>query len=285
MAIKARSTARADQRSTLDRFTTLLGAFRLKELRHERDNDVSNCLSTLFSSDSEFSCSVPSLLLTSLSHKSGVLHTHGGEDKNKIEEHASSNLARPLVSTMKTRGIAETTAPTTGTVDFPENVPDELVTISEIPNLMLENLRSSFLTLTDARLRAYISILARHGVSLSKCPALCDEEQREGVLAVERKLEALIKVGTGLTIDNMVTCFRLDEWDGEGDGSIPLVLETTMDVCIPKISGGEEIVTIGASAKGSVNGKSFLRLCASHDFSHTLSHACLLSICICSILR
>jgi hypothetical protein len=274
MAIKVRSTVDADQRSTLDRFATLLGAFRLKELRHERDNDVTNCLSTLFSSDSEISCSVPSLLLTSLSQKSNAIHTHGGEDKNKVEEHASSNLARPLVSTMKTRGIASLandtgtiSATTTSTGYSFENVPEELVTISEIPNLILENLSSSFLTLTDARLRAYVSILARHGVSLSKCPALCEDEQKEGVVAVERKLDALIKVGTGLTIDNIVTCFHLNVWDGKGDANIPLVLKTTMDVCLPKICGGEEIVTIGASAKGSLNGTSCLRWCASHGVS------------------
>lgn len=117
---------------------------------------------------------------------------------------------------------------------------------------MLDNLASSFLTLTDARLRAYISILARHGVSLSACPALSEEEQKEGVFAVERKLETLIEIGTGLTIDNMVTFFRLEVSDGDSDLVTPLVMETTMDVCIPKTCGGSEIVTVGASAKGSI---------------------------------
>lgn len=266
MAIKQRSMVRTDQRRLLDRFTTLLGAFRLKEHGPAKNNDGSHCLSALFSPESEISCSVPSLLLTSLSQqKSGAHHTHGGvaEDKNKVEEHASSNLARPLVvSTTKSRGFATDTCTrtksTSDTHDNSENVP-EFVTVSEIPDVILENLGSSLLTLKDARLRAYISILARHGVSLSSCDALCEDEQKEGVLAVERKLDALIEVGTGLTINNIVTCFHLEDYsDEESDTNIPLVLETTMDVCIPKMCGGEEIVTIRASAKGSVTGKFIL---------------------------
>jgi hypothetical protein len=265
MALKPRPMANMNKRSALARFATLLGSFRLKELHQRTTKDMNDCLSTLASQESDFSCSVPSLSLTSLSHSNGVNHPHRGARKNAVEEHASSNLARSLVAT----GTTEKTRATVAThMDSTPNVTcEEFVTLSDLPHQMLDNLAGSFLTLTDARLRAYISILARHGVSLSSCPALSRDEQKEGVLAVERKLETLIQVGTGVTIDNMVTFFRLDNSQSEQDDKgFPLVLETTMDVCIPKTCGGDQIVTVGASAKGWITGTS----CADW-FRHSIS--------------
>lgn len=238
-----------DRRSTIARFATLLGSFRLKELHQKKNKDINERLSALFSQESEFSCSVPSLSLTSLSHSDGANHPHRQAGKNAAEEHASSNLARSLSTTAKTKKMRARVASDS---DSTQNVTcEEFVTLADLPHQMLENLAGSFLTLADARLRAYISILARHGVSLSSCPALSGDEQKEGVLAVQRKLETLIQVGTGVTIDNMVTFFRVDESQCEpDDSSMALVLETTMDVCIPKTCGGDQIVTVGASAKG-----------------------------------
>eukprot|EP00545_Synedropsis_sp_CCMP1620_P007392 CAMPEP_0119014984 /NCGR_PEP_ID=MMETSP1176-20130426/10493_1 /TAXON_ID=265551 /ORGANISM="Synedropsis recta cf, Strain CCMP1620" /LENGTH=414 /DNA_ID=CAMNT_0006968241 /DNA_START=72 /DNA_END=1316 /DNA_ORIENTATION=+ len=258
--------------STVARIATLLGAFRLKNMpQNNRKNN--GCLSTLFSSesasdktgaDSDSTCSVPSLLLKSLTHQEGESCSSNSNqlDKIKVEEHASCNLSRMLVARPGNNKSS------TSVTD------DRTIVISELPLQMLDNLASSFLTLVDARLRAYITILARHGVSLSECPALSQEKQREGVQAVERKLETLIKIGTGVTIANMVTFFRLDEAsvtsdNAEGDAqhqehqndennkhkltlSMPLVMETTMDVSIPKIDSGNQLLTVGASTTGTI---------------------------------
>jgi hypothetical protein len=261
MALKPRSMSNMDKRSTIARFATLLGSFRLKELHQKKNKDINERLAALFSQESEFSCSVPSLSLTSLSHSDGANHPHRQAGKNAAEEHASSNLARSLSTKPNPKKMRACVASDT---DSTQNVTcEEFVTLADLPHQMLENLAGSFLTLADARLRAYISILARHGVSLSSCPALSGDEQKEGVLAVQRKLETLIQVGTGVTIDNMVTFFRVDESQCEpDDSSMALVLETTMDVCIPKTCGGDQIVTVGASAKGWITGRSSL-------FSHT----------------
>lgn len=255
---------------TMSRVATLLGAFRLKNMpqkNKKKNND--GCLSTLFAA-ADSNCSVPSLLLTSLTHpNSSTTHHHDGspEDKLKVEEHASSNLARILLA--RRRSTNSTQSSSTGQNNDSSTTTSPV--ISELPLQMLDNLKSSFLTLVDARLRAYITILARHGVNLSECPGLSQEEQQEGVLAVERKLETLINIGTGVTIDNMVTFFHLEECKNSNDGdagddnqqqqneqyevTMPLVMETTMDVSIPKIGSGSQLLTVGASAKGSLKGK------------------------------
>lgn len=242
-------------KSTIARFATLLGAFRLKKYpQNTKNND--GCLSTLFSSSSSASCSVPSLSLTSYHH-----HTEGGshsheETKQQVEEHAASNLARPI-DAKPARGTDSTVK--LQNVTDPKNTigTTTTTTIHQLPLKMLDNLAASFLTLVDARLRAYITILARHGVSLSDYPALDAEEQREGVLAVERKLDTLLEVGSGVAIENMVAFFRITEQPEEEqkDGGVrmPLVMETTFDVAIPEVAGGgTQLVTVAAAATGNI---------------------------------
>lgn len=295
MALKPRTMAFKDESpshaSTVARFATLLGAFRLKNMPQKNRKGSDGCLSTLFSSDSppsnetdsdqtDSTCSVPSLLLTSATqHKeeSGCINSCNiNLDKLQVEEHASHNLSRMLLA--RPGSCTDTKSMSVST--------DKTIIISELPLQMLDNLASSFLTLVDARLRAYITILARHGVNLSECPALSQEERQEGILAVERKLETLINIGTGVTIDNMVTFFRLDEssanaeaqadaeakTNAEGDAkhqereieneekahphkltlTMPLVMESTMDVSIPKIDSGSQLLTVGASTTGTI---------------------------------
>ena len=250
----------ATHKSTIARFATLLGAFRLKKYpQNTKNND--GCLSTLFSSASSASCSVPSLSLTSYHHHTeGGCHSHD-EAKQQVEEHAASNLARPI-DAKPARGTDSTVKLQNVTTTDTKNTTSTTTTmIHQLPLKMLDNLASSFLTLVDARLRAYITILARHGVSLSDCPALDAEEQREGVLAVERKLDTLLEVGSGVAIENMVAFFRIEpeaveQTTKDGGVRLPLVMETTFDVAIPEVAGGgTQLVTVAAAAKGNIEGE------------------------------
>jgi hypothetical protein len=192
--------------------------------------------------------------LNALDAKENHIH-YPSKDKQVVEQHAASNLSRALQVFNMAPHV------TSGTDSTEDKTAGQLLCIRQLPHTILDNLAESFLSLKDARLRAYITILARHGVNLSKMSVLTEEQQQAGVLAVERKWATLIQVGTGITIDNMVIFFHLDDEEvARGDDDqvvLPIVMESTMDVSIPNFSceHGFETVTIGASAKGQIKGK------------------------------
>eukprot|EP00957_Ditylum_brightwellii_P071538 5438729-Ditylum_brightwellii.AAC.1 len=128
-----------------------------------------------------------------------------------------------------------------------------------VPCKMLQNFKSSFALLVDARLRAFGTILARHAQHYNRN----EDEEDEGVLslrgATDRKLSALLQVGAHLTMDSAVTSFTLptapqsaqhyhptpttttttSAKEDEGDCpqvSLPLTFEAIVDVGIPNLT-------------------------------------------------
>lgn len=225
----------SQQHRMLARFATLLGAFRLKSMP-ERDHLTTNddCISTLFSKKAF--CSAPSLSLSSSEY---YVTNNNEDDKHQIEEHAALNLARPIVAS----NVESSTNSTSRSEKY-----SGLLSLDELPPTMLNNLGESFLTLVDARLRVYITILARHGINLSECPATSGE-------SLEQKLSTLIDVGTGVRIENLVTLFNVKEKTEDCEENrkhvkMPFLMEVTMDVSIPCLGDNVELITIEASTEG-----------------------------------
>eukprot|EP00541_Cyclophora_tenuis_P008771 CAMPEP_0116567832 /NCGR_PEP_ID=MMETSP0397-20121206/15245_1 /TAXON_ID=216820 /ORGANISM="Cyclophora tenuis, Strain ECT3854" /LENGTH=423 /DNA_ID=CAMNT_0004094905 /DNA_START=18 /DNA_END=1289 /DNA_ORIENTATION=+ len=266
---QGKSTAPAGSPSIteqLKRFGSLLGAYRLKH--HSKPSiDTSNgSLSDLMANNA--SCCIPSLSLLSKQHQQHHHHSDSQSpaQRSVAEQHAALNLSRPMML-VRPHGHCATSSDVEGTtiIDSPCVTPtnsDSLRgSMMDAPQLVLENLASSFLVLVDARLRAYITILARHGVSFSECPGLSLEEQEEGVLAIERKLATLIEIGTSVVIQNMVTSFTAllhQEPKAVVDGkrtSLPIGMETTMDVFVPSsLSNKQTNVTFSSRATGTLSG-------------------------------
>jgi len=223
----------------VSRFVTLLGAFRLKGMPEREVVTSDGCLTSLFSRVKDINCSVPSLSLKSSEH--GV-YTDFEDDKHHIEEHAASNLSRPILASR----VDSSTNSTPNKVVFGERDDSEVTLIHKLPSSILNNISDSFLTLIDARLRAYITILARHGMSLSECP-----------ISLEQKLNALINIGDGVRIENIVTFFNFEEdidleCKREKIFEMPLHMEITLDVSIPNFTGSMELLTIKTRTDGYI---------------------------------
>lgn len=251
-----------DEEKTLIRFATLLGAFRLsKNPTAKGDNSIFRLISH------DATCSVPSLSLLSSVNTTNQEEQPSSDDfeRSQAEEHAVSNLSRPLCwghcakdddddddtdDSPVENSVIRTTIPKDDSLG--ENVMDAP------QHVVLENLSKSFLVLVEARLRAYITILARHGVSFSECPGLSLEEQEEGVLAIERKLATLIDIGTKVEIRNIVTSFSASTRGATVNGEntkLPLVMESTMDVFVPSHSNRQTNVTFLSRTTGSIEGE------------------------------
>jgi hypothetical protein len=248
MELKASNTCHQNQKLLLSRFTTFLGANHVKGKNKKGYIIHSNegCLASLFSTDCDVSCSVPSLMLASVSSKDTDAHFHEGQ-KTKVEDHAIQSLSRPMASSIRDKND--------DCCDLPIHRSENQVAISQIPSRMLEHMADSFLLLTSARLRAFVNILARHGINLSSCPALTESERQEGVFAVDRKLEALLAVGSGLSVKNMVINYHPVSHSTDENSCVPIVMETIMDISIPKLCGTHQIVTVTISVMGSLSGK------------------------------
>lgn len=272
---------------SLSRFTSLLGTFELKEDTGEAKKPVHfglvpnhEALKKLLvcgSSDEEDDCalSFPSLSLMEEDHHAAV-----GSEKHQLQARAAQNLSRSLTLDRKrslpegnTNSCVESSydtseADTTSSKDkktqpkLREAIGYNNVT--EVPTTILKNLAGSFALLVDARLRAYITILARHGKALSESPQVPEENREEATRAVERKLAGLLDIGSRMTIDNMVTNFHprpklgitSDVGDGIGALMIPLVMSAVLDITIPKVDSGHERVTVSLQAAGAISGTS-----------------------------
>lgn len=241
------------QRSeTLTRFAALLGSFRLK------DCPVSNGGLSDILGDVEI-CSVPSLSLATLLDEQ---HATEESSKDEIEDHAAKNLARPLLfkrsatlqedesSCIKTRSLRKT-----------EHLkPFKALDVKRIPPIMLSNLEASFFTLLEARLRAYVTFLGRHGLTL----ASSDQEDDHGVQSIETKVVTLLEMANAVSVENLVTSFQVgtsskrhvNETSNADIVDLPLEMKVTMDVNVPTNYNdtAAPLVTFELSTTGHVAG-------------------------------
>ena len=260
---------------SLNRFASLLGTFELKEDAEEAKKPVQTALvpnhdalnKLLVSGKSvgaeDCALSFPSLSLMEEDHHAAV-----GSDKHELQARAALNLSRPLRVTRENCSLPEVSS----TNSYVESSYDALAadndsrvgSVTEVPSMMLKNLAGSFALLVDARLRAYATILARHGVALAESSEVPEDHKEEATCAVERKLASLLDVGSRMTINNMVTNFHSRPTLGMsscvGDAveaiMIPLVMSALLDITIPKVNSGHERVTVSLQASGVISGTS-----------------------------
>ena len=159
----------------------------------------------------------------------------------QAEEHAVALLSRPLQLHVSAQGNC--------------SLEEEAV-----PELLLQNVYESFAKLVHSRLRAYSSLIARHGMTLG--------EKELKAAGIEEKLERLFQVAGAINAEEMVTRFDCEEVAGvdiDGNGtanssSAPLTLRIALDLVLPSRSGGGQIVKVGVSCPGEIKGEQELIL-------------------------
>lgn len=255
----------------LNRFTSLLGTFSLKESNKNEQSSAEQALAPkhdglvkLLENDAKDGSSLafPSLLLKEEDH-TGV----DGLERSEVQAKAARSMAKVLTPSMiPSRAFRPTQ-------NHVESVPEQNVSEADVachnvskpcqvPTAMLNNLAASFRLLVDARLRAYTSILARHGVSLAISPEV--EHRQEAVEAVERKLENLLDIGSRISINNMVTSFQPQSKlgisrtceDGTEEIMMPVLMSAVLDITIPDEDDFHERIAVSLQATGAIAGTS-----------------------------
>jgi hypothetical protein len=246
---------------SLSRLTTLLGTFELKEANENCTDFTEQALVPRnFDAIAKFVTNVASLD-SSLSFPSLLLMEEHDEGLERSEAHAKAaqSMAEPLTCKMPSRSIRPTdVSRRVSTKDENVHPAFSCHALSSVPKAMLHNLATSFRLLVVARLRAYTTILARHGVSLAIDPQV----NKEAVQAVERKLDNLVEIGSRISIENMVTSFQPQSKMGMSrsrEGSteellIPFIFSAILDVFIPDENEGHERVTVSLQAAGAIAG-------------------------------
>lgn len=274
---------------SLSRFTSLLGTFVLKEGDKNTETLAQKALvpkhDTLKKLLANEAMDGSSLSFPCLSLTLECDTTVDGLEKDKVQAKAALSMARTLApqdrSAGKESARTKVSFSTGNRVESgTENVrPDALclspdvscqtssepmTSLADVPMTMLKNLAASFSSLVDARLRAYTTILARHGVALAVSPD--GEHKQEAICAVERKLDSLMDIGSRITIDNIVTNFQPQSKlamtrtvDGVEEIMMPLIMSAVIGLSVPRESDGQERVTIPIQASGAIVG-TFLML-------------------------
>ena len=266
---------------SLNRFTSLLGTFVLKESDNLEQSFAEkalvpqhDALMKLLTDEAteDTPLSFPCLSLVTADNEATE-----GLERSEVQARAARSMARYLtpgakisrhfhVEPRETCTIISTPRTATPQDVVPaakcQSDSTETMEMSEVPGTMLSNLAGSFALLVDARLRAYTTILARHGLALAVSPD--GEHKHEAICAVERKLENLIDIGSRISIDNMVTSFQPQSKLGMSrsvDDSVeevmmPLIMSVVLDITIPKENHGHERVTVSIQATGAIVGTS-----------------------------
>lgn len=248
---------------TLNRLTLLLGTFVLKESDVNEQSFAEKALvpkhDTLLkllwndvTNDSPFS--FPCLSLVTEDHA-----TVDGAERNEVQAKAALSMAQTLTPVLMTEKAGNEHVSQNSISEAADKCHCSALTWNDVPTAMINNLAASFALLVDARLRAYTTILARHGVALASAPQV----EHEAIAAVERKLESLVDIGSRISIDNMVTTFqpqsklamsRCVDNGGVVEIVMPLIMTAVLDTTIPKECEGQERVTVTLQAAGAIVG-------------------------------
>eukprot|EP00543_Licmophora_paradoxa_P003758 CAMPEP_0202456846 /NCGR_PEP_ID=MMETSP1360-20130828/14010_1 /ASSEMBLY_ACC=CAM_ASM_000848 /TAXON_ID=515479 /ORGANISM="Licmophora paradoxa, Strain CCMP2313" /LENGTH=394 /DNA_ID=CAMNT_0049076781 /DNA_START=353 /DNA_END=1536 /DNA_ORIENTATION=+ len=216
--------------------------------------------------------------------------------KLQIEDKAAHNLARPLL--FCEFGHSDSRESHHGIQDCnwidDKNLFDTIPVkeVGTIPSTLLNNLEESFLTLFQARLRAYVTFLSRHGLALldrhqdqqgDEEPHADGDAQTHhgyendevfvGVSSVEHKLLTLLDLANQVKIENVVTAFSIVESntgstscgsninaavaDTANIVNLPLTFKATLDVIVPVVGSAlnkSKIVTLEVKVPGQVIG-------------------------------
>jgi hypothetical protein len=221
--------------------------------------------------------SVPSLSL----HHETHLGPENRDDKRHVEGYAASLLSRPLEIKLAGSNPRALLGPETSDDNAPlkkEGIDMNHEGSSAAASLLLmENLAESFGVLLDARLRAYATFLARHGIALAKSSLHHSTEDQPvpspcavpGVLTMEEKVRSLLEMGASvrarrMTIDFVKRENEADEDDddeeaGDRGAGAPVSMRATMQLEMtgPQGGGGDKVRslrTVHIAAHGHAQG-------------------------------
>ena len=132
--------------------------------------------------------------------------------------------------------------------------------LERIPQVMLENVYSSFDTLVDTRIQAYAKILGNHSRTLSKSHT---DGNYYGTRVLEYKLKTLLEIGTSIYADSVITTFTAgkDSVIKEKNGYTEITSPISMNVEIRDLhmqcadSGNSSCLKVCFEASGKLNGK------------------------------
>jgi len=210
--------------------------------------------------DCDFS-SFPSL---SLEESPGNYHTGTFVNRGDVETHIESLLARPILLGKQKQDDDEEEDE-----DSSDDSLDEFFasSLEAVPKLMLTNFCTSFSTLMNSRLRAYATFLTQHALSLAT------ENEVEGVMGIEHKLETMLSIGSQVTagslasdfvvadpqLDAQVTVAENNEQDDDDDTfevSLPLKADIRINISLPHVNEGDgnEFMKVSFQATGTICG-------------------------------
>jgi hypothetical protein len=134
------------------------------------------------------------------------------------------------------------------------------LSMSKIPDTLLDNVYESFAVLVDSRLRAYSNFLALQGVTLArKDPSFASGDLK----ALEQKIEALLVAGRKISVASVSThfeeCRLMEDDDDEESASrvtLPFLFRVQINLIVPRSNGETELVNVSLSASGLITGKS-----------------------------
>jgi len=271
---------------SLNRFTSLLGTFVLKESDVNEESFAQKALvpkhdamMKLLTNEAKDDPSFSFPCLSLISEEDTAI---GGLERSEVQAKAATFMGRSMRDTkipceLSSRLFSSTenhVESSTGQQNVPADGACQSATApmtpSQVPTAMLHNLAASFALLVDARLRAYTTILARHGVALAVSPE--GLHKQEAICAVERKLDSLMDIASRISIENMVTSFQPQSKlgmsrcvDNVDEIMMPLIMSAVIDISVPRERNGHERVTVTLQASGAIVGTSFLILCGDED--------------------
>lgn len=207
--------------------------------------------------DESFDCDFSSFPSLSLERKGKAEEQAKSCLRNRkdVETHCAFLLSRPiLVSNVATKSCG---------VDEDEDEDAFMATsVTQIPQIMLQNVAAAFATLIQSRLRAHATFLARHSLSVAACFESAQEVE-EGIAASEQKLETLVGLGGLVRTSSISISLEAQpgaiQCESEGDGdslkaTMPVDFAASLSVMIPTVQGEAEEVILCLVTFGSITG-------------------------------
>jgi hypothetical protein len=191
----------------------------------------------------EHSSSFPSF---SLDHAK-QLKIEGSQTKEEVQIQASALLAQPIHVDVS------------GGCKEPES----------IPNVMMENVYSSFDKLVDARILAYSKILGNHWLTLAEShwKGSVGDDLCSGAQVIEYKLKTLLEIGTNIYADSAASTFTIDgdhqieERDGWTEITYPISMKVEInDLRLP--CSESHNIKVSFEAPGTIQGEFDNILCS-----------------------
>lgn len=253
-------------KETLANLAAQLGVSTTTKTSSTKNNTSSNSLLVLW--EDEDDCDFSSFPSLSLEESSGNYHTGTFINRGDVETHIESLLSRPILLG-KQEEQKQDDEEDEEEEDSSDDSLDEFFasSLEAVPKLMLTNFCTSFSTLMNSRLRAYATFLTQHALSLAT------ENEVEGVMGIEHKLETMLSIGSQVTAGSLASDFVVVDMDlhdtevvttennDQDDDdtfevSLPLKADIRINISLPHVNEGDgnEFMKVSFQATGTIYG-------------------------------